>query len=59
MGLEAKDKRLTRHACPVGMEDSSDAWGADDGYDIPVMLESKNRVLGAKLGAILHQKIRA
>lgn len=59
MGRGAKDRRLARDVCLAGAEDSSGAWDAGDEQDIPVMPENKNRVLGAKLGTVLRQKIRA
>ena len=45
MGRRAKDKRLARHAFPAGTEDSSSARDAGDDQDIPVIPESRNRVL--------------
>lgn len=59
MGRRAKDRRLARHACLAGVEDSSGAWDAGDEQGIPVVPESRKRVLRAKLGATLHRKIRA
>ena len=53
MGRQAKDKRLARHACPAEMEDSSGARDAGDEQDIPVIPESRKRVMRGEAGPVL------
>lgn len=58
-GEKAKDKHLARRACPAGTEDSSGAWDASDEQDIPVIPESRKRVLLGRPAPIPHERTGA
>ena len=59
MGRRAKDRRLARHACLAGAEDSSGAWDAGDEQDVPVIPESRKRVLRGSPPPVPHERTGA
>lgn len=59
MGRRAKDRRLARDAFPAWTEDSSGAWDAGDEQGIPVIPESRKRVLRGSPAPVPHERTGA
>lgn len=59
MVLQTKDKRLARHACLAGAEDSSGARDAGDEQDVPIIPESRKRVLRGGPAPVPHERTGA